>query len=248
MYKNSIKAFAFRCLTLPPFFELADILVNKALPADVADELGLGVSYHNAKQSFEKLKGIFQYNPAMRQTKDVVETVTKIRRKMMLFKRILREMVLDTAAGERLENIRHIRYIAHPCLGEIQHGAMAGVVAKARKMADALRTTETLPKLTGLGLTAIVNDIATLSARADNLLFLRGEETAFKRARGTACKVRKTLEKQLRFLFYIYIPAHYVDAAGPLAAKYERTILEINGTLDIYRHLTKGGSRKGFEN
>ncbi|MDR0659111.1 MAG: DUF6261 family protein [Mediterranea sp.] len=244
MSKNFIKAFAFYDLRLSEFFELADNLMTEVLPPDLAEDLEIGTPYSGAKQSYDKLVDIFLRNPAMRQTEKVVEVITKLRRKMTLLKRTLSEMLLDTAEGERLENARDIEYVARPYLKNTSHDRLVGVVAKAKEMADALRTTETLPKLTGIGLTEIVDDIATLAAEANNLLLARGEETAFKKALGTASKVRKTLEQGLKFLLYTAIPAYYVNATGDLAAKFERTILEINGVLDIYRHLTQGESRK----
>jgi hypothetical protein len=185
-----IKLFAFHDLKLPPFFDLTDLLVTKVLPLSLATELELGAPYDNLKESHEKLVDIFLRNAAMRQTKKVTNTVTRIRRKMTLFQKTLDEMLLDTTDGERLENVTYIEYIAPPYIKNVYHGALTGVVAKGKEMADALRTTDTLPKLTQLGLKVIIDDIAALAEEANNLLFSRGEETAFRKALGTAIKVR----------------------------------------------------------
>ncbi|MDR3119273.1 MAG: hypothetical protein LBU44_07660 [Mediterranea sp.] len=239
MDNHIIGVFAFHDLKLPPFFDLADILVSKTLTPSLAAELEIGAPYDRVRRSHERLASIFLRNPVMRQTKKVVNVIAKIRRKMTLFKKTLGEMLLGQTAGEQLDKIGDIEYIAHPYLKNIRNGAQSGVIAKAMEMAHALRATETLPKLTQLGLVSIVDDIATLADEANALLFARGEEEAFRKALGTAGNVRKELERQLRFLFYITFPACYANVSGETAAKFDRAIIEINGTLDIYRHLTR---------
>jgi hypothetical protein len=243
MGKNLIKAFAFHNLKLGELFDLVKNLLAKALHADVAEALGLGEPYNETKESFDRLVEIFLRNPAMEQTEDVTELITKIRKKMTVVKTTLEEMV-DDATGEQHQDARTLEYIARPYLKGLYNNTMANVIAKAGEMADALRTTGTLPKLVALGLKPIVDNIAALAVEANNMLILRGEEAAFKKALGTATKVRNTLEQQLKFLLNSTIPAYYANATGDLAEKFKVAILEINGTLDIYRHLTKGESKK----
>jgi hypothetical protein len=242
MTKKFIKLFAFHDLKLPSLFDLVDLLIDKVLPPGLAKELELGTPYDNLKESHGKMTNIFLRNPAMRQTKTVTDIVTKVRRKMTLFQKNLTEMRLAATDGERLETVTTIEHIAHPYIKNIYHGALTGVAAKGKDMANALRTKETLPKLKRLGLKKTVDDIATLSSEANSLLYSRGEETAFRKALGTATKVRVDIERQLRFLLYTIFPAYSANSTGTKREKFEQAILEINGTLDIYRHLTKGNN------
>lgn len=236
---RDIRPFAFYRLKYGEFFELANILVKKLLSADIVQELGVGKPYDDVKVVFDRLKRVSFRNPKMIQTEDLKKTIVKTRRKMIVLKILLKEMLADKKDG-RFRDAKAIEYVARPFLRNVSHDEQSGLAAKSSEMANALRTTETLPKLTGLGLKPLVDDIAALGSEIDRLLFERGEERAFQRNMGTATQVRKLLEKRIRFLLYISIPAHHNEAAGELAAKFEHTIALINEMLDEFRHLTGG--------
>ena len=240
MKRKPVYSLKFHDLRISEFFDLAEILFKGSLTPATAQTLGLGTPYNEMKASYEQLADVFRRNPAMLQTEKLVAAIVRIRRKMMLLKNTLREKLLD-AKGERLENAKIINNVAHPYLKDISGDTQSALTANAMEMADALRTAGNLPKLTGLGLEEIVNDIATLAAEANELLLSRGEEKAFQKELGSATGARKILEKQLRFVLYSSIPVHYAEATGALAETFEHTITAINGTLEIFRHLTSGG-------
>ena len=236
---RDIRPFAFYRLKYGEFFELANILVKKLLSADIVQELGVGKPYDDVKVVFDRLKRVSFRNPKMIQTEDLKKTIVKTRRKMIVLKILLKEMLADKK-DERFEDARAIEFIAHPYLRNISHEEQSGLAAKAWEMSKALRSSANLPKLAGLGLKPLVDDIAPLGAKIGKLILERGEDKAFQREIGTATQVRKLLEKRLRFLLYTSIPSHRCEATGELAATFEHTIAFINETLDEFRHLTGG--------
>ena len=237
MGKKIIRLFGFYDLKLSEFFDLAHLIFVSVLTPSMAQTLGISNSYNKGKALYDKLADIFRRNPAMRQTETLVESIAKIRRKMILFKNTLREIVAD-AEGEWLKNAKDIEFIAHPYLRNASHDTQSALTANAMEMADALRTAGNLSKLTELGLEKIVDDIATLAAEANEQLLSRGEEHAFQKELGNATETRRELEEQLRFLIYTSIPAHYAEASDDLANTFKNIIVDINGALDSFSHLT----------
>ena len=247
MDKKEIFPFRFYDLKVPSFFELATSILGTVLPPESAQELGLDIPpYNDTKKALDRLTDIFLRNPAMLQTEDLVEIIAAIRRKMVLLKNTFKEMLAD-AKGERFQDARELEYVARPYLKNIHKDEQSALAAKAKEMGDALRSSANLTKLAALGLKPLVDEIAAQGVEAGRLITERGEEQAFQREIGTATEVRKLLEKHLRTLLYISIPAHYLEATGALETKYEQTIIAINGTLDGYRHLTASGKHGGHD-
>ncbi|MDR3119257.1 MAG: DUF6261 family protein [Mediterranea sp.] len=244
MAKNTVQPFRFHPLRLSEFFEMSHILFEHALPIALAQALGITVAYNKAKIYFDKLVEIFRRNPAMLQTEKLVGTIAKIRRKMVVLKTMIKELLGDSE-GERLSNAKIINNVAHPYLKNATHDTQSALAANAMEMADALRIAANLPLLTQLGLKNIVEEIAELSNEAGEILYARGEEKVSRRELGNASDVRDKLEKQLRYLLYTSIPAHYTEATGALVTTFEHAISDINGALESFQHLTSGGSNSG---
>jgi hypothetical protein len=236
MGKKIIQLFGFRDLKLSEFFDLTHLIFVSVLTPSTAQTLGISNSYNKGRALYDKLADIFRRNPTMKQTEKLVGDIAKIRRKMILFKNTLREIVAD-ADGERLENAKAIEYVAHPYLKNVSHDTQSALTANAMEMANGLN----LSKLTELGLEEIVNDIATLAAEANEQLLARGEEHAFQKELGNATDTRRELEEQLRFLIYTSIPAHYAEASDDLVNTFKNIIVDINGALNSFSHLTTVG-------
>ncbi|MDR3140802.1 MAG: DUF6261 family protein [Tannerellaceae bacterium] len=237
--KKYIRLFKFYDLTLSEFLELLRIIFEFTLPRALAKTLGLGRAYNETEESYDKLVDIFRRNPAMLQTEELVVTIAGIRRKMILFKGMLKD-VLASATGEDIKKAKLLENLAHPYLKNAAHDTQAALAANAAEMADALRTAANLPALTSFGLKDFVDEIAALAHAVGQILYIRGEEKAFRKELGNATDTRKKLEKQLQFLLYSAIPVHYTEATGALLTAFEHAIVEINGTLDSFRHLTSG--------
>ncbi|MDR3119371.1 MAG: DUF6261 family protein [Mediterranea sp.] len=239
--KKRIRLFKFYKLKLSDFFELSHFIFGNVLTPDPAQILGIAKAYNEAKASFDKLTEIFRRNPALLLTGKLVENIAMLRRKMNAFRIMLK--MLDDVEGERLENVKILNNVAHPYLKNITHDTQTALSANGIEMADALRTPANLPRLTQLELKNLVDDIATLAHATGEKLLARGEEKVHRKELGNATNTRKKLEKQLRFLFYSAIPAHYAEAAGALITTFEHTIMDINGALESFRHLIPDNNR-----
>ncbi|MDR3119426.1 MAG: DUF6261 family protein [Mediterranea sp.] len=239
--KKYIRLFKFYELGLSDFFELVHIFFKYTLPPVLAQTLGLDRAYSETEESYEKLISIFQRNPTMLQTEELVTTIATIRRKMILFKGMLKD-ALAGAKGEEIKKAKLLENVARPYLKNTTRDTQPALAANAAEMADALCAPTNLPALTQFELKSFVEEIATLAYAAGKILYVRGEEKAFRKELGNATGIRRKIEKQLRFLFYSAIPVHYTNATGALATTFEHTIVEINGTLDSFRHLTYGGN------
>ncbi|MDR3118174.1 MAG: DUF6261 family protein [Mediterranea sp.] len=240
MGKILIQLFGFHQLKLSPFFDLGILLLVNLLTPELAKTLGISKAYAEAKEPFDKLTEIFRRNPMLLQTEKLTETIAKIRRKIIAIKATFKGM-LGEAEGERLENVKLLENIARPYLKNVHNEVQSGLVANSIEMADALRTPANLPKLTKLGLKDIVDEIEILAKTANDILAARGEEEIFRQLMGNATDTRKKVEKHLRFLLYTAIPAHYAEATGALATTFEHTIMDIDGVLKSFRHLTTTG-------
>ncbi|MDR3118331.1 MAG: DUF6261 family protein [Mediterranea sp.] len=241
MIKKIIRLFRFHDLGLSEYFELASLILGTVLPPALAQTLGIGKAYGDTKPHFDKLVEIFRRNPTMLQTEELVETVAKIRRKMLMIRNTFKGM-LGEAEGEQLKKVKILENVAHPYLKSAAHDTQSALAANGSEMADALRTTTNLPLLTQLGLKDIVNEISTLSHAAGAVLLARGEEEQYRKELGNATDTRKKLDKQLRYMLYTSIPAHYTEATGALVTTFEHVISDINGALNSFQHLTSGGS------
>ena len=241
MNTKKIHPFRFYELKLSSFSDLADAILKITLSPELAQDLGLSVPYGEARTPYNRLMDIALRNPAMQQTERLTNDIAKTRRKMALLRNTFKEMLAD-AKGQRLQDAKALEFVARPYLKNIHNETRPALATKAKEMGDALRSSANLTKLAALGLKPIVDEIAALGREAGRLILERGEEQAFQREIGTATQVRRLLEKHLRTLLYISIPAHYIEATGALATKYEQTIIAINGALDSYRHLTSKGS------
>jgi hypothetical protein len=230
--KKIIQFFKFQFFNLSEFYDLAYLILVNILTSDKAQAFGVIVAYNEAKASFDKLTEIFRRNPEMHQTEKLVNAIVDIRKKMIALKTMLRGMLSDPDEA-RIESVKTIKNVAHPYLKNA-HKALA---ANGMEMADALRTAATLPLLTQFGLKTIVDDITALSHKANEILLERGKEKALRKYLGNSTATRRKLEKQLRFLFYFSIPAHYIEATGLLSATFEHTTTEINVALNSFRHL-----------
>ncbi|MDR3119233.1 MAG: DUF6261 family protein [Mediterranea sp.] len=240
MAKKPIQAFKFHGLKLSEFIELQRLFFDHALPLALAQILGVSKVYNQAKASFDELTEIFRRNPALLQTEKLVNTIAGVRRRMVALKAMLRGM-LGYIEGERLDSAKIMENVAHPYLKTAYNDTQAALVANAIEMVDALRTAAILPLLTQSGLKTIVDEIAALARQAEEILYARGEEKAFRKALGSSDSIRRKLEKQLRFLIGVSIPAQYNEAAGTPAASFEHAITEINGLLNSFRHLISAG-------
>ncbi|MDR3119411.1 MAG: DUF6261 family protein [Mediterranea sp.] len=241
MVKRIIQIFYYQRLKLSDFFELSHLILERAITVIIAQTLGITKAYNEAMEQLNTLVDIFQRNPALLQTEKLVEAIAKLRRKMVALKTMLKGILIDSE-GEQLDNAKIIENIARPYLKSAHNDTQSTLVIRGSELADVLRNSQNLPKLTKLGLKSIVEEIATASKEADDLLYARGEEIAYRKALGSAGKTRDKLEKQIRFLLYTTIPAHYAEATGAQLSAFEQTIMNINGTLDSFRHLTGGGS------
>ncbi|MDR3119709.1 MAG: DUF6261 family protein [Mediterranea sp.] len=237
MAKNTIQLFKFHDLKLSEFLELMYLIFGHALPITVAQLLGVIKAYNEAKAQFDKLVESFQRNPALLKTEKLVEAIMKIRRKMALFKNVAKGLLGD-AEGERLESAKVINNVAHPYLKDLYSNTQVALAANGMEMAVALRTAENLPLLTQLGLKDIVDEIADLAHEAGGILYARGEEKMFRKKLGNASNIRRKLEKQVHFLLYSAIPVHHSEATGALLTTFEHTVIDINGVLKSFQHLT----------
>ncbi|MDR3118683.1 MAG: DUF6261 family protein [Mediterranea sp.] len=246
MMKKENKIFRFYKLRLSDSIEMAHLIFNNALPPAKAQALGIGKPYNDAKASFNKLEGIFRRNPALLETEELVEIIAKSRRKMSLLKSMFKE-ALANAKKEDLKAARVLENVANPYLKTIYDDTQFALAANAIKMTNALREPENLPYLRQLEMESIVDEIAGLVNEANDKIYARGEEKAHRKQIGNATNMRRKLEKQLHFLIYYFIPVHYAEADGAQAAMFERTIMDINGVLNSFRHLISGNNRSGSE-
>ncbi|MDR3119082.1 MAG: DUF6261 family protein [Mediterranea sp.] len=240
MGKILIQLFGFHDLKLPDFFELGRFLLVIFLTPELARILGISKAYAEAKEPFDRLTDIFSRNPMLLQTERLTGTIAKIRRKAIAIKAMFK-VLLSEAEGERLENAKVLENIARPYLKNAGRSTQTSLIANSIEMADALRTTANLSKLTQIGLKDSVNEISTLAKEAEIILAARGEEEIFRQLMGNATDTRKKVEKHLRFLLYTAIPAHYAEATGALVTTFEHTIMDIDGVLKSFRHLTTTG-------
>ena len=242
MVNITIGPFAFKDLTHSEYFELTHHIFVTLTPS-IAETLGIEKAYNEAKSSYDKLADIFRRNPTLLKTEKLKDAIMKTRRRMTLFKNMLREKLVDEA-GEQLDNAKVIENLAHPYLKDVHRDTQAALIANAMEMADALRTSANQPLLVQLRLNETLDDLVAPAYEADEILRARGEEKAYRKAMGNASDAREKNEKQLRFLLYISLPAHYAEATGTQAAMFEHIIIDINGALDTFRHLVSG-SRGG---
>ncbi|MDR3118686.1 MAG: hypothetical protein LBU44_04600 [Mediterranea sp.] len=241
MAKKLIRSFSFQDLNLSDHFEFSHAIFEYALPPALAQSLGLFRPYNDAKDSYDKEVVILKCNPAMLKTEELAEVVTKARRKMILLKDLIRDKQAD-ATGEDLRKTRRLRNVTLPYLKELSHDTQTTIAANGIEVTDVLCAPSNLPLLIQFGLKEVVDDIAALAHEAGKILHERGEEKAFKKAMDNAIKIRRLLERQFRFLFYTAIPVHYLDVTGALAETFKQAIMDINGTLDSFRHLTDSDS------
>ncbi|MDR3118437.1 MAG: DUF6261 family protein [Mediterranea sp.] len=220
---------------------MSHLILERAITAIIAQTLGITKAYNEAMEQLNTLVDIFQRNPALLQTEKLVEAIAKLRRKMIALKTMFKGILIDVE-GEQLNNAKIIENLAHPYLKSAHRDTQSTLVIRGKEMADALRSTANLPLLKQLGLKDIVDEISVLAHEADELLYARGEEKAYRKALGSAGKTRDRLEKQLRFLLYTTIPAHYTEATGSQLIVFDRVVMDINGVLDSFRHLVGGGS------
>ncbi|MDR3118953.1 MAG: DUF6261 family protein [Mediterranea sp.] len=245
MAKKPIPSLRFQRLSLSEFLELLRLLFDHALPPALALLLGISKAYNEAKDSVDRLVEIFRRNPALLQTEKLVKIIAEVRRRMIALKVMLKGM-LTYVGGERLDSLKAIENAAHPYLKDASRDTQTALVANAIEMTDALRTPANLPLLTQLELKTIVDEIATMAREAEKMLYARGEELAFRKDSGSATETRLKLEKQLRFLLSTIIPAHYSEATGALLVSFEHAIVDINGVLDSFRHLTDSGGNNDW--
>jgi hypothetical protein len=241
MIKRIIQAFHLRRLKLSDFFEMSHLVLERAITRVLAQTLGIVKAYDEAIELLGILVDIFQRNPALLQTEQLQDGIAKLRRKLIGFKTVLKGVLID-AEGVQADSAKTIENVAHPYLKNAHNDTQSTLVIKGKEMADALRNTANLPLLTQIGLKNTVDEIAALARKADELLYARGEELAFRKALGSAGKTRDKLEKQLRFLLYTVIPTHYDEATGAQLTAFEHVVMDINGVLDSFRHLAGGGS------
>ncbi|MDR3119329.1 MAG: PH domain-containing protein [Mediterranea sp.] len=175
MAKKVIRSFKFHMLNTSSFFDLAYLISINVLTPALAQTLGINTFYSDTRACFDKLADAFQRNPTMPQTEELVETIAKTRRKMLLFRSALKETVAD-AGDEQLRNAKLLENVTHPYLKNATHDTQSALAANGIEMANALRTAAILPLLTQFGLKAIVDDIATLASEANEKLLARGKE------------------------------------------------------------------------
>ncbi|MDR3119181.1 MAG: hypothetical protein LBU44_07180 [Mediterranea sp.] len=246
MDKNAIAPFRFYDLTHSEYLEFSH-LVFAVITPDKATEMEIEKSYDEAIVLQDKYVEIFRRNPALLKTEKLNEALIKIRRKMMLLKGLLKEAIADKT-GKQLDDAKTIENIAYPYLKNLRYDTQSALIANAMDMTEALLVPANQPILAQFQLKEIVDGIAIPAHEADEILLARSEEKAYRKALGNVTNVRKKLEKQLRFLLYFAIPAHYAEASGTQAALFEHVIIDLNGVLDSFRHLTSSrGSKWGGE-
>ncbi|MDR3119602.1 MAG: hypothetical protein LBU44_09370 [Mediterranea sp.] len=245
MDKIAIALFGYHDLTHSEYLELSH-LVFVVLPPEKATEMGIRKSYDEAIVLQDKYVEIFRRNPALLKTEKLNEALAKIRRKMIFFKGLLKETIADKT-GKQLDDAKTIESIAHPYLTNLHRDTQSALIVNAMEMTDALLTPANLSILTQFQLKETVDGIATSAHEADEILLARGEEKAYRKVLGNVTDTRIKHEKKLRFLLYTAIPAHYAEAGGTQAALFEHVIIDLNGVLDSFRHLTSGQKGKWAE-
>lgn len=232
-----IEVFNYKPLLLADFLELIKILMEEQLPPEVASSIGAGEPYVELRESYFRLLEVYERNPKLLETAEIVRRIKKLRHQLSHLNIRLKNSVMNYE-GELLVAAKVVGHAARPFLQDIRRLHQAGLTGIAGELVIELRKPDLTPLVTLLELDSQLSIINQLQQECHELLTQRGDEKAFQKALGTATGARKILTKQLRFFFYLVLPAIYaLNQGSEQALKIEAVAIKINGTLNTFRHL-----------
>jgi hypothetical protein len=185
----------------------------------------------------DKLFLVFQCNPMLLQTAEVVDIVRRLRCSLASFNHRLKGL-LAISVGEELEEARIVEHAARPYLKKIYQYTQTAITAAGVEVTDELEKAAIWPLVVKFELDKDVENIKRLAHDLELLLVERGDKREYRKVAGSAGRVRVSVTRQLRNVLYTILPALYdlTEQQGVKTA-IDDAAFHINSTLDSFRHL-----------
>lgn len=114
------------------------------------------------------------------------------------------------------------------------------LLASSEKLVVDLQTPATMPLVAALELTALVNQIDTLSHACDAIYNERADERELRHLLGSATKRRPAMTEALETVIYSLLQAlHLLAPSAAERAEIDEIINHINGLFDSYKIYTE---------
>jgi Mg2+ and Co2+ transporter CorA len=234
VFDTLVHGFPFSRLSVTHIYGLTYYIV--ATLHKIEAKLSGSSDYRRLKEEFQQYSEVFDRNPSLLQTKELRNTVERLREKMKMLKHVVKTFVSYGNSTQQAA-ARQLLYIIKPHLKP--HPASMGIIqvlAMGGKIAVDLQTVATTPLVAALELTDVVSEIDTLSHAGDAIYGERSNEIELRHLLGNATKRRHTMIKALETVLYSLLQAlHSFASSAAERAEIDEIINHINGLLDSYR-------------